>query len=116
VVLVAVASLAPLLAYVPMSALAALLLMTAWNMSDVKHVRNVLRIGPVNDKLVLLTCFSLTVVFDMVIAVGVGTVLAALLFMHRIADLSTGRWLSDSQAPELVGPLPDDARLYEISG
>jgi SulP family sulfate permease len=116
VVLVAVVSLAPLLAYMPMSALAALLLMTAWNMSDIKHVRNVLRIGPVSDKFVLLTCFGLTVTFDMVIAVGVGTVLAALLFMHRIAELSTGRWLSDRQAPEVVGTLPADTRLYEISG
>lgn len=116
VVLVAVVSLAPLLAYMPMSALAALLLMTAWNMSDIKHVRNVIRIGPVSDKVVLLTCFGLTVTFDMVIAVGVGTVLAALLFMHRIAELSTGHWLSDRQAPEIVETLPAGTRLYQISG
>lgn len=116
VVLLAVVSLAPLLAYMPMSALAALLLMTAWNMSDIKHLRNVLSIGPRSDKFVLLTCFGLTVTFDMVIAVGVGTVLAALLFMHRIAELSTGRWLSDRQAPEDIGSLPDGTRLYEISG
>lgn len=116
VILVAIVSLASLLAYVPMSALAALLLMTAWNMSDVKHVRNVLRIGPVSDRVVLLTCFGLTVVFDMVIAVGVGTVLAALLFMHRVAELSGGRWLSDQQGPQLTQRLPADTRLYEITG
>lgn len=116
VVLVAVASLAQLLAYVPMSALAALLLMTAWNMSDVKHVRNVLRIGPGSDRAVLLTCFSLTVVFDMVVAVGVGTVLAALLFMHRVAEISGGRWLPEGQMPELKGQLPEDTRLYMLEG
>lgn len=116
VVLVAVASLAQLLAYVPMSALAALLLMTAWNMSDIKHVRNVLRIGPGSDRAVLLTCFALTVIFDMVVAVGVGTVLAALLFMHRVAEISGGRWLPAGQMPELKGKLPDDTRLYMLEG
>ncbi|NLO78724.1 MAG: C4-dicarboxylic acid transporter DauA [Xanthomonadaceae bacterium] len=116
VVLLAVVSLAQLLAYVPMSALAALLLMTAWNMSDLQHVRNVLRIGPNSDRVVLLTCFALTVIFDMVVAVGVGTVLAALLFMHRVGEVSGGRWMPEAQMPELKGKLPADTRLYMLEG
>lgn len=116
VILLAIVSLARLLAYVPMAALAALLLMTAWNMSEAKHFVNVLKIGPMHDKAVLVTCFVLTVVFDMVVAVGVGMVLAAFLFMHRVAGLSVGRWLEDEHAAERHGALPPDARFYQIDG
>src|SRR3546814_9476904 len=80
VVLVAVLWLAPLFSYLPMAALAALLVMVAWNMSEAPHVMHVLRIAPRSDVLVLLTCLTLTVLFDMVLAVGVGLLLAAGLF------------------------------------
>ena len=84
-VLAAVLVAAPLVAYVPMAALAALLLLVAWNMSDVRHFVHTLRVAPKSDVAVLLTCFFLTVVFDMVVAIGVGVVLAALLFMKRMS-------------------------------
>ena len=116
VVLAAVLLAAPLLGYLPMSALAALLLLVAWNMSEVKHFVHVVRVAPRSDVVVLLTCFSLTVLFDMVISVTVGVVLAALLFMRRMAELSGGRMVTESHHPALAEPLPPGVLLYEIAG
>ncbi|PNA51798.1 C4-dicarboxylic acid transporter DauA, partial [Pseudomonas sp. MPR-R5B] len=84
VVLLAILVLAPLFSYLPMAALAALLVMVAWNMSEARHVVHTLRIAPRSDVLVLLTCLSLTVLFDMVLAVAVGLLLAAGLFVKRM--------------------------------
>ena len=81
-------ALAPLVAYLPMAALAALLLVVARNMSEARHFVRLARIAPRADVIVMLTCFGLTVAFDMVIAVTVGVVLAALLFMRRMAVLT----------------------------
>lgn len=86
--LAAILVLAPWLGYLPMAALAALLLVVAWNMCDLRHCLFLVRRGPRGDALTLLTCFALTVAFDMVIAVGVGVVLASLIFMRRMAELS----------------------------
>src|SRR5690606_6600616 len=69
VILLAMLFLAPLVADIPMASLAALLLLVAWNMSEVKHFVGLLRVAPRSDVVVLLTCFLLTVVFDMVWAV-----------------------------------------------
>ncbi len=85
VVLLAMLILAPLVAYVPMASLAALLLLVAWNMSESGNFIRMARIAPRSDVVVLLTCFLLTVFFDMVVAVAVGVVLAAMLFMRRMA-------------------------------
>lgn len=114
-VLVAMIALAPLLAYLPMPALAALLLLVAYNMSDVKHFRHVLAVAPKSDVAVLLTCFVLTVAFDMVIAVTTGIMLAALLFMRRMAEISGGRMVEEGH-PTLRRALPPGVVLYEIAG
>jgi len=116
VVLAAMLILAPLLGALPMASLAALLLLVAWNMSDLPHVLRVLRVAPRSDALVLLTCFFLTVVFDMTVAVTAGVLLAAVLFMRRMADLSGTRLVEDGQHPALREPLPPGAVLYEIAG
>lgn len=87
-VLLALLVLAPLLSWLPLSAMAALLLMVAWNMSEAPKVVALLRRAPVDDIIVMLICMSLTVLFDMVIAIGVGVVLASLLFMRRIARMT----------------------------
>lgn len=113
--LMAVVLLAPLLGYLPMASMAALLLIVAWNMSELKHFGHTLRVAPRSDVFVLLTCFLLTVIFDMVIAVSVGVVLAALLFMRRMAELSDVRLVS-GRHPALVEPLPPGVILYEIDG
>jgi SulP family sulfate permease len=64
---------------------------------------------------VLLTCFGLTVIFDMVVGVTAGVMLAALLFMRRMAEISGAR-LSEGQHPKLREPLPPGVVLYEIGG
>ncbi|BEO56123.1 sodium-independent anion transporter [Serratia marcescens] len=87
-VLLALLVLAPWLSYLPLAAMAALLLMVAWNMSEAHKVVYLLRRAPKDDILVLLLCMSLTVLFDMVIAITVGIVLASLLFMRRIARMT----------------------------
>ncbi|MBI1948175.1 MAG: C4-dicarboxylic acid transporter DauA [Deltaproteobacteria bacterium] len=113
-VLAAVLVIAPLVGYLPMASLAALLLIVAWNMSEVRHFGHILRVAPRADVVVLLACFVLTVVFDMVISVTAGVMLAALLFMRRMADISGGR-LEESHSPT-HGPLPKGVLHYSIDG
>ena len=114
-VLAAVLVLAPLLGYLPMASLAALLLLVAWNMSEVKHFAHMIRVAPRSDVAVLLTCYSLTVGFDMVVGVSVGMVLAAFLFMRRMAEVTEAR-LSEDTHPDVPGPIPPGVVVYEISG
>ena len=115
VVLAAMLALAPLIGYLPMASLAALLLVVAWNMSEVKHVRRIIRIAPTSDVLVLLTCYALTVFFDMVTAVSVGVGLAALLFMRRMVEVADTR-LSEVEHPDLPRHLPKGVFVYDILG
>lgn len=114
-VLLAVLLFSPLLGYLPMASMAALLLVVAWNMSEAKHFMHVLRVAPRSDTFVLLTCFGLTIVFDMVISVSVGVVLAALLFMRRMSELADVKLVAGHH-PELAEPLPDGVLVYEIAG
>ncbi len=107
---------APVLSYLPMAALAALLLMAAWNIFDFQHCLQIVRVGTRSDVAVLLICFGLTVLLDMVIAVGVGMVLAALLFMKQMANITGGRWLLEASHWNMNKRLPDHVMVYEISG
>ncbi len=65
---------------------------------------------------VLLTCYGLTVLFDMVTAVSVGVVLAAILFMRRMAELTEGRTMLESEGESGDIKLPAEVGLYEING
>jgi sulfate permease, SulP family len=116
VVLLSVVLLAPLLAYVPMASLAGLLLVVAWNMSERRHFATILRIAPKSDVIVLLACYGLTVIFDMVVAVSFGVVLASLLFMKRTADLTHFRLVDESNRVESDHVLPPGVALYEVAG
>ena len=106
-------ALAPLVSYLPMAALAALLIIVARNMSEARHFFRLLRIAPKHDVIVMLTCFTLTVVFDMVIAVTVGVMLAALLFMRRMSLLTKAELETPS---DLKIDVPAGIRVYEIAG
>ena len=107
-VLLALLALASLLSYLPLAAMAALLLIVAWNMSEAHKVIYLLRRAPKDDILVMLLCMSLTVLFDMVVAITIGILLASLLFMRRIARMTR---LSQLQATNgvlvlrVTGPL-----------
>jgi len=115
VVLCALLVLAPLVAWVPMASLAALLLLVAWNMLEVRLAIHMLRVAPKSDVFVFATCYVLTVAFDMVIAVSVGIVLAALLFMNRMAELTQARLFQEDDH-ESSRPIPAGVAFYEIAG
>jgi sulfate permease, SulP family len=116
VVLLAILVLAPLVAYIPMASLAALLLLVAWNMSEIHGFAGILRVAPKSDVFVLLTCFLLTVFFDMIVAVSVGFVLAAVLFMRRMSELTESHFQLDSTEDGGQTALPPGVMLYEING
>src|SRR5690606_9551831 len=78
--------LAPLAADVPLCALAAILFAVAWNMGEARHFLRMMRRAPRADVVVLLATFLLTVLVDLVAAVNIGVILAALLFMRRMAQ------------------------------
>jgi SulP family sulfate permease len=108
--------LAPLLGFLPMSALAAMLLVVAWNMSHAEHFFASIRTAPRSDTTVQLTCFALTVAFDMVVAISVGVVLAALLFMRRMAEVSGARLVGDNAHPAAQIEVPQGVLIYEVAG
>jgi len=131
--------LAPVAGHVPLAALAAILFYVAWNMSDVRRFRHIVRTAPRPDVAILLLTFALTVLTDLVVAVNVGVVLASLLFMRRMAqavsvDIEHGGTvvLGDAAehalaalgaasehapaAPVTLPRLPRDVVVYRIDG
>jgi SulP family sulfate permease len=113
--LVAMLALAPLLGHIPMAAMAGLLLVVAWNMADAKHFARIVRIAPRSDVMVMVVCFVLTVAFDMVVAVIVGVVLAALLFMRRMVEISGATLIGGPQGHTVTG-LPPGVVFYDVAG
>ena len=112
---------APLAKEIPLAALSAVLLVVAWNMSEIGHFRWILT-APRSDAVVLLTTFGLTVLTDLTLAVGIGMVLASFLFMKRMADMSGVGALGiasttngDEQEPDLP-QLPPNVVAYEVYG
>ncbi len=109
---------------IPMPALAAILIVVAWNMSEVKVFRQLLK-SPRSDVIVLLTTFGLTVVFDLTLAIEIGMLLAVILFMQRMAQLSnvgvitnelTDRDEEDDPNTIVTRKVPDGVEVFEISG
>ena len=117
---------APLMRYVPLPALAGVLLFVAWNMSEVHRFRQLLR-APPGDSAVLLVTFLLTVVFDLTVAIEVGVVMAAFLFMHRmtgVVALESAHQIVDEDIDDLSRPasenqqarLPQGVAAFRIAG
>ncbi|MDA8255748.1 MAG: SulP family inorganic anion transporter [Betaproteobacteria bacterium] len=117
VLLAVIVALAPLAAHIPLAALAAILFVVAWNMSEARHFTDLLRHAPVNDKALLLITFLLTVFADLVIAVNVGVLLAALLFMKRMSETVRIEGESEASLAALcpVG-VPAGVQIYSIDG
>ncbi len=107
--------LARALGYIPMAGMAALLLIVAWNMADAAHFARITRIAPRSDVVVLIVCFALTITFDMVVAVVVGVVLAALLFMRRMVEISGAELIGGADGHVVAG-LPPGAVFYDVAG
>ena len=119
---------APLAIYIPLASLAAVLLIVAFNMSEIDKVR-FLWSAPPGDKAVLLITFGLTVFVDLTVAIEVGVVLAAILFMHRMAQVVTierGQSLLVDDLDDLADPgaqtfdqrqdIPDGIEVYQLRG
>lgn len=115
-ILVYVLLLAPYISYVPMAALAALLIHTAYRMSHYRQFIRVLQIAPRSDVIVLLACFTLTVFIDMVAGVGVGMVCAAFLLINRITELTQIEVEGNGAETDAARVLPKGALLYRIRG
>ena len=108
--------LAPWAAHVPLAALAAILFFVAWNMADAPHLVRLMRSAPLADRFLLLMTFFLTVFVDLVVAVNVGVVLAALIFMRRMAEtVRVEQQAFDDDAGEDV-VLPANVLVYRVEG
>ncbi len=115
--LAVIVSLAPLAAHIPLAALAAILFVVAWNMSEARHFSDLLFHAPINDKTLLLITFLLTVFADLVIAVNVGVLLAALLFMKRMSEtVRIEGETPDSLAALCPVGVPSGVQIYTIDG
>ena len=103
-------------AMIPLSCLAGILIVVAYNMSEWRSFISIVR-GSKYDVLVLLVTFFLTIFTDLTIAIEVGIVLAALLFMQRMSNLSSVNSLdSDKDMIEDYDSLPEGISVYEING
>lgn len=116
-----------LAAYVPLAVLAAILVIVAWNMSEIDKVRQLMA-APLGDKLVLVLTFGLTVLVDLTVAIEVGVVLAAILFMHRMAEtveFQRGMPFFERDEDDFAHPsngysqrdtLPGDVEVFQLRG
>ncbi len=113
--------LAPLAAGIPLAALAAILFVVAWNMSEAGHFAHILRRAPTADRAILVITFTLTVFADLVVAVNVGVTLAILHFMRRMAEAVetqpvSAQELKGELAAQGLSELPPGVMVYEIAG
>lgn len=121
VLLLVLLFLMPYAGMIPMPAIAAILFMVAYNMSEWKKFVHILKSAPKSDIIVMVITFGLTVIFDLVIAIEVGMVLAALFFMKRMSEETsvTGwKYTGDDQDPDSIDlrTVPQHVRVYEITG
>ena len=110
--------LAPLAGDVPLAALASILFVVAWNMSDVRHFVRMARRAPLADVAILLVTFGLTVFADLVVAVNVGVLLATLHFLRRMAtSVDVAQEITPVRHNGLKPEdIPDDVLVYAING
>ncbi len=117
---------APIVSLIPTAALSAVLVMIAWNMSEAERFRHLLK-APLGDVAVLLAAFFLTVLVDITVAVEVGMILAAFLFMKRTSELSKvvsltpfleENGLVEEKDPDAISKkhVPIGVEVYEING
>ena len=113
----------PLAALIPMTTLAAVLLVVAWNMADWESFFHLCKTAPKSDVIVLVATFLLTVFFDLVVAIEVGVVLASMLFMKRMAETADVKAWKYTDAPDItpgeaekLRDIPHSIRVFEICG
>lgn len=110
--------LSPLIIKVPLAALAAILMIVAWNMSEIKHVREIMH-APRSDRLVLIVTFLLTVLVDLNFAIQAGIALASILFIDQMMKTTQIRAVeSEEDDPDSIHhkSIPKGTEVYEIQG
>lgn len=110
--------LSPLIIKVPLAALAAILMVVAWNMSEIKHVREIMQ-APRSDRIVLLVTFLLTVLVDLNFAIQAGIALASILFIDQMMKATQIRSVeSEEDDPDSIHnkSIPEGVEVYEIQG
>jgi SulP family sulfate permease len=123
--LILMLALAPYASQIPLAVLAAILVMVAWNMAELDHFKSIFR-APRADMVVLLTTFGLTVLTDLTKGVGVGMILASMLFMKRMTEVTNVSAFRDAAEdtgegeadPESIvsRQIPEGVQVYEING
>lgn len=113
----------PLAALIPMTTLAAVLLVVAANMADWSSFFRLCKNAPKSDIIVLVATFFLTVFFDLVVAIEIGVVLAALLFMKRMAETADIKAWKYTDSPDItpgeaekLREIPHSISVFEICG
>ncbi len=111
----------PYAALIPMPTIAAILFMVAYNMSEWREFSELVRTSPKSDVAVLVATFSLTVLFDLVVAIEIGMVMAAFLFMKRMSDVTdvmSWKYIEEEDDPDSLSlrSVPEHTRVYEING
>lgn len=111
----------PYAALIPMPTIAAILFMVAYNMSEWRKFVHLCKTSPKSDIIVLVVTFVLTVVFDLVVAIEVGIVLAAVLFMKRMSEVTEvegWEYVDEDNDPDSISLriVPKNTKVYEISG
>ncbi|MGN0969005.1 MAG: SulP family inorganic anion transporter [Oscillospiraceae bacterium] len=106
---------------IPMPTIAAILFMVAYNMCGWREFAAIIKSSPKSDILVLVATFVLTVVFDLVVAIAVGLVLAVILFMKRMSDETNvfgWKTVDEANDPDSIRlkTIPADTMVYEITG
>ena len=111
---------APLAAHIPLCALSAILFVVAYNMSEIHRFSNMVRTAPKADVVVLIITFLLTILTDLVLAVNIGVMLAALLFMKRMSEAVSIKQQTVEELIKETGnahlALPNNVAIFSIEG
>lgn len=121
VLLLVLVVLMPYAALIPMPTIAAILFMVAYNMCQWRTFVHLVKTAPKSDIIVLVLTFALTVIFDLVVAIEIGMILACLLLLRRMSEESevkSWKYIEDENDPDsiMLRKVPKHVRVYEISG
>ena len=119
VLLMVLLFLMPYAELIPMPTIAAILFMVAFNMSEYKRFIRVIKTAPKSDWIVMVITFLLTVIFDLVIAIEVGMILAALFFLKRMSEesrVTSWKYIDSDKDDTELKAVPENVRVYELSG
>lgn len=109
--------LTPLIIKIPLAALAAILIIVAWNMSEINHIKEIMK-APRSDRIILIITFMLTILVDLNFAIQAGIALASILFIDSMMKVTKIRTFENEEDPDSIDckTLPQDVEVYEIQG